>query len=166
VAVIAYIAAAFVASIWIALRAKPLGYMPYRWGTFLGVSYALSSPPRLVSAFLAFAAGHLFGGLMFVVEVILSIWSCIGLLQRRRAGVVVFAMLWVVQTMNAPFLEVTPAHPFLQTIKIKTPSLSELVTKAKFFPNYRLVFLFTAVSAVVTYIYFKKRWQLMADHTP
>ena len=90
----------------------------HRWG-MPGCVIRPIVAPRLVSAFLAFAAGHLFGGLMFVVEVILSIWSCIGLLQRRRAGVVVFAMLWVVQTMNAPFLEVTPAHPFLQTIKIK-----------------------------------------------
>jgi hypothetical protein len=138
--------------------------MPYRWATFLAMSSAYSSVLSLVSAFLAFAGGHLLGGLMFGVVAVLSICSCIGLLRRRRFGVVVFAVLCVVQVMSAPFVERTPSHPFMQTIKINPSSLSELAAEAMSLQVLASVVV-TVISAIVMYIYFRNRWPLMADQT-
>jgi hypothetical protein len=150
----------------IALRARPLGHMPYRWATFLGVSSALSSPFMLVPAFLAFAAGHVLGGLLFAVEAALSIWSCFGLLQRKRIGALVFAALWAAEILSGPFVERRDPHPYMQTIKSNPPSLSELVAGARSFSNYRFVFMYAIINTVLTYIYFKKRWPLMAGQAP
>jgi hypothetical protein len=163
-AVIAFIVAFFAVSIWMALRARPLGDVPYRWATFLGVGSALSAPTILASAFLAFTGGHLFGGLVFVGVAALNIWTCVELLQRRRVGVVLFAVLWVMQTLSGPFVETTPRHRLLQTIKANQPSLSDLVIDAKFFLLYRVAVVTTAILAITMFIYFKKRWGLMDGH--
>ncbi len=158
-----FIIAAFVVSIWAAMRAKPLGDLPYHWATFVAVGAILSSPSTLVSAVMAFASGHVFGGLIFVLITVLSVWCCIGLLQRKRIGVVVYAVAWAMEILSRPFLEITSSHPFLQTIKINPPSLSELAAGVISF-RFLISVVITVIPAILTYIYFKRRWRLMDHH--
>jgi len=70
-----------------------------------------------------------------------AVLCCIGLLRRRRFGVVFFVVFYLMLLITVPFLDALRNRP------------SSLQQQGQAFPT--LVFL------IVTTVYFKKRWRLM-----
>jgi hypothetical protein len=95
----------FGASIWISQRAKPLGNMPYRWGVYLGMVAAWTSLMLIVSSVQALGGGHALGGSVLCIVAVLAAASSVGILRRRKFGVVTFALMYVVLIFTVPFVE-------------------------------------------------------------
>ncbi len=135
--------------IWISVNAKPLGDRPYRWGTYVGIITALVgiilllTSNRLIPAFLD---GNVIGPSLIVCLLVCAALCSIGILRRRKFGVVMFVITYLALIMVGPFLDAMRNQP-------ATPR-----QQGQSFPV--LVFL------VITTIYFKKRWRLMTSTTP
>ena len=121
--------------IWIALKAKPIGSLPYRWGLHLGIWNAIGSFGSLCLAFSAFGKRAVSEGVGFVILAVLLAVAAVGLCRRKRWGVVVFIVTC------AWFLVVPP---------ILTEQASQV---AEAVPALALL--------IVNIVYFKKRWKLM-----
>jgi hypothetical protein len=89
--------------VWFSLKAKPIGTLPYRYGTFVGIVYGLTAAVLLISTIkglpnsvfgrsrpLMYMSGQALGALS-VSGVLISI--SVGLLRRRRFGVIIFFVL-------------------------------------------------------------------------
>jgi hypothetical protein len=83
--------------VWFSWLAKPLGGMPYRWGTFLGVSHGLYAVAFLFIAVLNVARpdSYPFGPLPWFATAIAYAVVSIGLLMRRKFGVNAFYFVQV-----------------------------------------------------------------------
>jgi hypothetical protein len=141
-------------------RAKPLGHMPYHWGAYLGFTAAWMALILIGSGVLALVGGHLRGGSALCVAAALAAVSSLGILGRRKFGVVAFALMYAALILMAPFLEGVPGQPFLLTVRNQPFSLMELAEQARSLPSLASL-LFGAVYFVCTFVYFKKRWRLL-----
>jgi len=74
------------APVWPAMRAKPLGPLPYRWGCYVGIQSFLASAVLLVEAY-SFAGNHPLLAAASALQAVLLASAGIGLLRRRRWGV-------------------------------------------------------------------------------
>ena len=88
------------ASIWIALRAKPLGVLPYRWGTYCVIETGL------VGVSLSLATVNVQNWNAFTLFVMLwgsaSLHAAIGLFRRRRYGVVFLILSELITFLGDP----------------------------------------------------------------
>jgi hypothetical protein len=76
------------ASIGISQSAKPLGDMLDRWGVYVGMISAWMSLPLIISSVQAIAGGHLLGGSVLLIDAVLAALASLGILRRRKFGVV------------------------------------------------------------------------------
>jgi hypothetical protein len=144
ITLITCVAAIFV-PIRISLKAKPLGWLPYRWGLYLGIMSAVGGCIGLWFAFSAFFYGTLSEAYARLLEVLAGV-AGLGLCRRKRWGVVVWFMSTSLEILS-------------QFIKggyqgVSGPQAPELSVVAGFAG---LLFLLVNVA------YFRKRWQLMAS---
>jgi hypothetical protein len=150
----------FCVSIWVSVTAKPLGNMPYRWGAYIGMVAAWMSLVSIVSDVLALGGGHLAGGSALCTVAVLAAVSSVGILRRRRFGVVAFGLVYTALILISPFTEPVRGRPFLLEIRNQPASLAEMAREIQSFP--RLVSIVLAVVYLVfTFVYFKNRWALM-----
>ncbi len=73
----------FGAPIWFSVKARPLGPLPYRWGTFVGSCAILASIALLRTAV---ADMRDYGSPVLAVLTAMHIAGTIGVLRRRRCG--------------------------------------------------------------------------------
>lgn len=86
---VAIVLAVFLAPIWIALKAKPLGRIPYRWATWLAVeSFLLALLVAIRIAPTVTNRGIDTGSLLILLSALLCLLAAVGLFRRMRAGVV------------------------------------------------------------------------------
>ena len=154
----------FGVSIWISQRAKPLGHMPYRWGVYLGMVAAWTALIFIVSSVQALGGGQTLGGSVLCIVAVLAAVSSMGILRRRKFGVVTFALMYVVLILIFPFAEPIPGQAFLLAIRDQPASLAELAGEVKSFPLLGSL-LFAVVYFAITLIYFKDRWGLLERKT-
>lgn len=123
---------------WVASRTKPLGDKPYRWGMFIGIIMCILGTwliltPYLVRNLSVFALTF---SLIFGLPMILG---GTGLIRRKKWGVVLFFVAWLMfMCMN----------PVLDSIK-GTQTVNSLPTGS------------TLVVMMISALYFKNRWRLM-----
>jgi hypothetical protein len=149
-------------SIWISLKAKPLGNMPYRWGVYVGMISAWMSLVLLASSVFGFMGGHLVGASALFVDGLLAALSSFGILRRRRFGAVALGFAYLLLILIAPHLAAMPDRPFLLVVTDQAPSITDLARQAVSFP-WVVSLSFTCAYLVSTFIYFKNRWSLMGD---
>lgn len=149
----------YVVAIGISLRAKPLGDKPYRWGVYVGMMAGWMALLLFVSAVLAFAAGLLLGGLILFINALFAAVSCLGILRRRKFGVISLGLAYAMLILISPYLSPMPNWP-LFVISNQPSSIRELARQAISFP-WIISSSFLAAFLVSTFIYFKNRWGLM-----
>ncbi|MEZ5355440.1 MAG: hypothetical protein R2762_22615 [Bryobacteraceae bacterium] len=110
----------------VALRAKPLGPMPYRWGCFAGIMELLNWPGDEVPTIVLILMAAVSGG------------AGVGLLMRRRWGVILFLASAAMFVISGAYSE-------------KTQGLAGVA-----------VLLASLLIVGLSVIYFKKRWHLMS----
>lgn len=147
-------------SIWISQNAKPLGDMPYSWGMYVGMISAWMSLPLIVSSIPALAGGHLLGGSVLFIDALLAAVASLGILRRRKFGVVALGLAYAVLIFTSPYLAPMPDRPFLFVISNQPSSMTELASQAISFP-WVISLGFTAAYLVCTFVYFKNRWESM-----
>ena len=130
--------------IWISVRAKPLADKPYRWGTYVGITTAFVGLVYLLGI-IRFFTVHVDSKLIVVsaIACLCAILCSIGILRRRKFGVVMFVITYLEILLLGPLFDAMsnqPADPEKQGQGLPV-----------------LLFL------VITTIYFKKRWQLMTN---
>jgi hypothetical protein len=143
-------------SIWISQRAKPVGDMPYRWGVYLGMVAAWMALILIVSSVQALGGGQTPGGSVLCIVAVLAAVSSLGILRRRKFGVVTFALMYVLLILIFPFVEPMPGQTFLLAIRDEPAFLAELGGEVKSFPLLGSL-LFAVVYFAITFIYFKDR---------
>lgn len=148
------------ASIWISQKAKPLGNMPYRWGVYVGMISAWMSLPLIISSVPALAGGHLLGGSVLFIDALLAAVASLGILRRRKFGVVSLGLAYAVLILISPYLAPMPDWPFLFVLSNQPSSMTELARQAISFP-WVVSLGFTAAYLVGTFVYFKNRWEWM-----
>ncbi len=124
-----------IAAIWIALKAKPLGSFPYRWGVYVGLMALIGTivtAPSLLPAY---------GPVESAIFVGLGAATCSGILLRKKFGVVALGLMY-----SAPI-----GKPLL-TVAAPPGGLAGLGVVLTAF----------AIFALVNAIYFKHRWALLA----
>jgi drug/metabolite transporter (DMT)-like permease len=124
--------------IWISVKAKRIGGKPYRWGTYVGIITGLFGA--------VFASGRLsasdnYGREIRIALCVSAILCSVGILRRRKYGVVLFVITYLLLMMAVPFISAMRDEPL-------TPQ-----QQGQSFPT--LVFL------GLTTGYFVKRWRLM-----
>jgi hypothetical protein len=94
-------------ALWVALRAKPLGGMPYRWGTWVGMETAWMAA---VLVFFCVREGLARGSIAVLALAPLSVLAliaavaAIGILQHRRFGVVAFVCTYLLFAVMGQFV--------------------------------------------------------------
>src|ERR1700733_13795283 len=121
-------------AIWISQKAKPLGNMPYRWGVYVGMITAWMSLPLIISSVPALAAGHLLGGSWLFIDALLAAVAGLGILRRRKFGVVSLGLAYAVLISIAPYLAPMPDWPFLFVKSDQPSSVTDLARQAITFP--------------------------------
>ncbi len=134
--------------------------MPYRWGVYLGMFAAWMSLILIVSSVQALGGGQTLGGSALCIVAVLAAVSSVGILRRRKFGVVTFALMYVLAILIFPFVEPMRGQAFLVAIRDKPASLAELAEEVKSFPLLGSLLL-AVVYFVITSIYFKDRWGLL-----
>lgn len=124
--------------IWISVKAKPIGDKPYRWGTYAAVSTGLVGFSLLL---LAFSSGDSYAKASGAVLGVSAIWSCIGLLCRRKFGVVMFYITYISLIVGGPVFE---------AVQNQAANLQKEGQVGA-----------TLVFVVLTAFYLKKRWASM-----
>jgi hypothetical protein len=145
-------------ALWIALKAKPLGPMPYRWGTWVGMQIAEESVLLAIST-ARLGASLVLTAALYILAVMSAIASC-GILRRRRFGVVAFVCTYLLLIPIAPFVDSVPGQPF-QVIAVREAPLTSFVSRISL-PTVFVVLL-PAVYVACTVIYFKIRWPFMKN---
>ena len=106
-----------VAAIWPALRAKPLGSQPYRWGTYVAITVVWPTFWLIVSSVDEVTAGRPRGALVLSLVAGVYATASVGLLQRRKFGVVALCMACMANLMLDSFFRfgtepaVSPGSP-------------------------------------------------------
>ena len=127
-------------TIWISLKAKPLGPKPYRWGTYVAISTGFGTIVFVLSAFPGVFYAVVPMILMSLALILAGCLTVYGLLARRRLGAIAFMVFMI-------FLTLIPN--VYGSVNDKPSSLS---------PGE----MFSALlHTVVTAIYFKRRWDYM-----
>jgi hypothetical protein len=147
-------------SIWVSLKAKPLGNLPYRWAVYVGMISAWMSLVLIVSSVLGLMGGHWVGASALLVDGLLAALSSFGILRRRKFGVVALGFAYLLLILIAPYLAPMPDRPFLLVVTGQAPSITELARQAISFP-WVLSLSFTAAYLACTFVYFKNRWKWM-----
>ncbi len=135
-------------------HALPLGRV------YVGMTAAWTSLLLIASAVPAFSAGRLPGGSALCAVAIVAAVSGLGILRRRRFGVVALWLMYAMLILMTPFLEPMPDQPVLMAIRATPASLPELAGQAKSFSSV-VSLVFGAVYFVATFIYFKHRFSSM-----
>jgi uncharacterized membrane protein YeaQ/YmgE (transglycosylase-associated protein family) len=124
--------------IWISMRAKPLIYRPYRWGTYVGIITGIIGA---YWASMLFSASDIYGRETGIALCCSAVLCSVGILRRRKYGVIMFVTTYLLLIMAVPFMRAMRNEPL-------TPE-----QQGQSFPT--LVFL------GLTLGYFVKRWPLM-----
>ena len=124
--------------IWISVKAKPLGDKPYRWGTYVALISGLAGLSFLL---ITATSGDVYGKACGAVVGTAGALCCIGLLRRRKLGVVMFYVTYVSLFLVGPFLDTVRDQPV------------EPQKQGQGLP--------VLIFVVLTGIYLKKRWSLM-----
>jgi hypothetical protein len=143
----------FVLALWAASRAEPLGGMPYRWGTWVGVVTVGQAVGAVISCITAVGASLVLIAALYTLALTAAVAS-FGILRRRRFGVVAFVCTHLLGALILPFVDAVPGHPYAVTMR-KAPLTGLVLT------IFLILVLIGAVFFVCTVIYFKRRWALM-----
>lgn len=127
--------------IWFSRKAKPIGDKPFRWGTYVGILMGLLAAyfsTVIVSAY------DIYGKEVGIALCISALIASVGILRRRRYGVILYVVTNLLVLMASPFMSAMRNEPF-------TPTTPEQESQTA--PS--LVFLGFSIA------YFVKRWRLM-----
>jgi hypothetical protein len=152
------------AAILISQTAKPFRKLPvmsYRWGMYLGIMTAWAAVLWTVSCIDQVRSGSLKGGSALGGIALLCAAASLGILRRRRFGILLFGLLNVTVILMTPVLEPMQGQPLLLIVRSKPVSVSELATQIKVVPT-ALRLVISACYLSFTWGYFKDRWGLMA----
>ena len=130
--------AVWIPLLWFSIKAKPLGNKPYRWGTYIGITTGLATLSFGLIAFPKVLNGNISGLLLVLLFTSLGGLCCWGILRRRRIGVILFVICYGLLILSPPYFASVDNLP--ERTGIALPLL-----------------LYT----LVTFIYFKRRWNLM-----
>jgi hypothetical protein len=122
--------------VWLCVRAKPIGDLPYRWGTFVAFYYAAMGLALLLAALSVTMKSPLGATVLGVVTVPYCLFTSAGLFRRRRYGVVLAFVPTALVILAFPFLYALPAEKWGEMLAGLIPTGLNL-------------------------LYFKKRWALM-----
>jgi hypothetical protein len=137
----------------IALQAKPLGPMPYRWGTWVGMGTAGQTVPLVIWCVTARLGAVLTAALG--IQALMSAIASFGILRRRRLGVVAFVCTELLLILILPFVDSVPGQPHLIAVREAPLASISLPTV--------IGVLFPAVYVACTVIYFNIRWPFMKN---
>ena len=128
-----------VVPIWIAMKARPLGSFPYRWGVYTGIQMAITAVVLLALGFSALGRRVVVASSILMLIGIICALGAVGTLRRKRWGallsLVMLALLIVV-----PFFSAFNYTPQTQQPWQAIPILIVLI---------------------VNVFYFKKRWRAL-----
>ena len=125
--------------IWFSVKAKPIGNKPYRWGIYNGIIAGLVAILFLLIIFSY--DSDLYGRTIGAVIGTSAALCCVGLLRRRKFGVVMFFITYVSLIMAGAFVDALRGH--------------SITTQQQAQVGPMLVWI------VLTGIYLIKRWPLM-----
>ena len=143
-------------AIWNSEKAKPIGGLQYRWGTYVGIMSGIGAAAFFLSAVALgiLSSGSLGSragvGLITVTFVLVFcipyVVASVGILHRKRFGVVTFLATWTITVlaMFAPFLSMGARSADVRLRMGISAIVALLVLVA---PNY---------------IYFVRRWRFMS----
>ena len=95
---------------WIASKAKPLGDKPYRWGMFIGIVTCIIGTVLVLSPY-TISKRSAFAVIFFIVFGLPMILGGVGLIRRKKWGVVVFFLAWfMLMCMNSVFDSIRETH--------------------------------------------------------
>ena len=94
--------------IWLSVKAKPIGDKPYRWGTYVGIIFGLCGA-YFVS--LTFVAPDIYGKEVGAVVGPCMIVGSFGILRRKRFGIVMFVISYLLIMLVIPFLDTSRHQP-------------------------------------------------------
>jgi len=130
-----------VVPLWFGLRAKPLGAQPYRWATWLSLQSILLSAATVPTALKSIIAqGPEFGPVYLWLITGLAIGGAVGVLRRKRAGVVCLVASEALTFLMAPLLSMSPLANAVNEGAPPVPVLGVLIANC---------------------IYFRRRWTLL-----
>jgi hypothetical protein len=134
--------AIFGSIIWLSVRARPLGNKPYRWAKYIAITTGMAAlvwGPSLIAA----VKNVGLAGVILAVTLIAACVVCsFGLLRRRRYGVVMFHVAYILIWIT---------HALLAGIYGTHPTLEQSSRSAMFLLYY-----------LVTAVYLGKRWRWLA----
>jgi hypothetical protein len=132
-----------IAPILFALKAKPLGFLPYRWATYWAIESAIVAVlvPFLVIPIIK-ARGLDAGVILFLLLIILCALAAIGLFYRMRAGAFLLITSEVYILLLPALVGALYNSPAPKTAGGTAPIL---------------------ILIIVNIFYFKKRWASMAS---
>jgi hypothetical protein len=125
----------------IAMKAQPIGALPYRWGLYVGIETAVLAAFLTVGTVSALTKGANLSAVVGCTWVLCAIVGAVGVLKRKRWGTI-FALLAYVQLMVWP-----PLFNRLQGVPASQAAGPGLMS---------LVFILCNIS------YFRKRWASMS----
>jgi hypothetical protein len=125
--------------IWFSVKAKPIGNKPYRWGTYNGIIAGLVAIPILLITFSS--DSDVYGRTVGAFIGTSAALCCVGLLRRRKFGVVMFFITYVSLFMGGAFVDALRGYSV--TTQQQTQAGPMLIW------------------VVLTGIYLIKRWALM-----
>jgi hypothetical protein len=129
--------------IWISAKAKPIGYKSYRWGTYVGIMTGFVALP-FVS--LIWSASDIYGREVGVALSASAILSSVGILRRRKYGVIMFVVTYLLVMISIPFMTAMRNRP--DSPQQQGQDLPVLIFLG------------------LTFGYFVKRWRLMDTNAP
>ena len=127
---------AVIGTIYVSLKAKPLGGLRYRWATFIGVSGLVFSVPGFYQDYWLYPDIHLLNLAFYCC----SVASNVEILRRRRLGVVMLPVGLLLAILR---------YPYIRTVTWYRPY------------NFAGFVLLVATIGTVNIAYFKKRWHLL-----
>jgi hypothetical protein len=145
-------------AIWVSEKAKPIGGRQYRWGTYVGIMSGIGAAAFFLSivALGILSSGRIgslasvglgFGivfGLVFCMPYAVA---SVGILRRKRFGVVTFLAMWSITVLGmfVPFLSMGARST---DVRVKMGISAVIALLVLVAPNY---------------IYFAKRWKIMSE---
>jgi hypothetical protein len=128
-----------VVPIWIAMKARPLGSLPYRWGVYTGIQMAITAVVLFVLGFSTLGRRAAVAGSILVLIGIVAALGAMGTLRRKRWGALLSIVMLVV-LLVVPFFSAVSYAPQTQQPWQAIPILIVLI---------------------VNVFYFKKRWRAL-----
>jgi len=135
--------------IWISEKAKPLAGRPYRWGTYVGIMSGVAAAAICLFALIFSVVLGGFGFVLAILVVTPFTVASVGILRRKRFGVIVFLAMWAITVLAMC------AGPVLTLFGGKVSG--EVAVRAG-----ALGALALGLLVVPNCIYFAKRWKLMS----